>query len=133
MKRIRIILMCLITIFLLSSCRSLDYADKYKNVKWTSVDPVIEFTVSNKTDEFNEGTLKVNDETVDILCLWTLSNGLDVFYKNKVDLSSDSLSDDEIAIRGNYKIKKGIVTLTIDLDNVYDNKYKTITFTMTEL
>lgn len=125
--------MCLITIFLLSSCRSLDYADKYKNVKWTSVDPVIEFTVSNKTDEFNEGTLKVNDETVDILCLWTLSNGLDVFYKNKVDLSSDSLSDDEIAIRGNYKIKKGIVTLTIDLDNVYDNKYKTITFTMTEL
>ena len=125
--------MCLITIFLLSSCRSHDYADKYKNVKWTSVDPVIEFTVSNKTDEFNEGTLKVNDETVEILCLWTLSNGLHIFYKNKVDLSSDSLSDDEIAIRGNYKIKKGIVTLTIDLDNVYDNKYKTITFTMTEL
>lgn len=133
MKRIGIILTCLITILLLSSCRSLDYADKYENVKWTSVDPVIEFTVINKTDEFNEGTLKVSDETVDILCLWTLSNGLHIFYKNKVDLSSDSLSDDEIAIRGNYKIKKGIVTLTIDLDNVYDNKYKTITFTMTEL
>lgn len=132
MKRFFIVLLTLVT-FILTSCRGIDYADKYENVKWTSMDPSIEFTVINKLDEFNEGTLKVDDKTVDILCLWTLSNGLHIFYKDKVDMSSNSLSDDEIAIRGNYKIRNGVVTLTIDLDNVYEYKYKTIIFKMTRL
>lgn len=132
MKYFFIILLSLLIPFL-TSCRGIDYADKYENVKWTSMDPSIEFTVINKLDEFNEGTLKVEDKTVDILCLWTLSNGLDIFYKDKVDMSSNSLSDDEIAIRGNYKIRNGVVTLTIDLDNVYEYKYKTIIFKMTRL
>lgn len=132
MKRFFIVLLTLVT-FILTSCRGIDYADKYENVKWTSMDPSIEFTVINKLDEFNEGTLKVEDKTVDILCLWTLSNGLHIFYKDKVDMSSNSLSDDEIAIRGNYKIRNGVVTLTVDLDNVYEYKYKTIIFKMTRL
>ena len=132
MKYFFIILLSLLIPFL-TSCRGIDYADKYENVKWTSMDPSIEFTVINKLDEFNEGTLKVDDKTVDILCLWTLSNGLDIFYKDKVDMSSNSLSDDEIAIRGNYKIRNGVVTLTVDLDNVYEYKYKTIIFNMTRL
>lgn len=132
MKYFFIILLSLLIPFL-TSCRGIDYADKYENVKWTSMDPSIEFTVINKLDEFNEGTLKVDDKTVDILCLWTLSNGLDIFYKDKVDMSSNSLSDDEIAIRGNYKIRNGVVTLTVDLDNVYEYKYKTIIFKMTRL
>lgn len=132
MKRFFIVLLTLVT-FILTSCRGIDYADKYENVKWTSMDPSIEFTVINKLDEFNEGTLKVDDKTFDILCLWTLSNGLHIFYKDKVDMSSNSLSDDEIAIRGNYKIRNGVVTLTVDLDNVYEYKYKTIIFKMTRL
>lgn len=121
-------------IFFLTSCRSLDYADKYENVKWTSADPTIEFVVVNDNNGWNEGTLKVNDETVDILCCWMLNNSLWIYYKDKIDFNDETtISEDSIALRGGYKIKKGIVTITLAVDNVYDNRYEKITFTMTEL
>ena len=133
MKKILIIMTFFSFLLVMSSCRSLDYADKYENVKWTCIDPEIEFTVINKLDEFHEGTLKVNGETIDILCCWSLTNSLVIYYKSEMDFEATGISEDLIRLSGKYKIKKGVVTLTITKDEIYNNKYEKMTFRMSDL
>ncbi len=132
------IIFIILFIFCISSCRSIDYADKYYNVKWSSSDPILEFNVKSKEEVlndngFNEGFLIVNDEKIEIICLWTLSNGLDIYYKDRIDNENLQLSEDDLALNGSYKMKNNNVILTINVDNIYNNSYDTITLSMSSL
>ena len=105
MKKIYLVFISIMSLFLLS-CRPLDYGDKYENVRWTSIDPGIEFKVYDKQKAFNEGTLKIDNKEIDIYATWGVNLALKIFYKDKVESKEhDGLSDDEIAIRGIYEIK----------------------------
>ena len=133
MKRLLLMFLIFITL-LLQSCRPLDYGDKYENVRWTSIDPEIEFKVYDKQNAFNEGTLKIDDKEIDIYATWGVNLALKIFYKDKVENKEhDGLCDDEIAIRGIYEIKNKVIKLRINIDNAYDYKYEYITFVMSEL
>lgn len=132
------IIFIILFIFCISSCRSIDYADKYYNVKWSSSDPILEFNVKSKEEVlndngFNEGFLMVNDEKIEIICLWTLSNGLDIYYKDRIDNENPQLSEDDLVLNGNYKMENRKVIVTINIDNIYNNSYDTITLSMSSL
>lgn len=132
------IIFLILFIFCISACRSVDYADKYYNVKWSSTDPILEFTVKSKEDVlsengFNAGFLMSDGEKIEIICLWTLSNGLDIYYKDRINIENPYLSEDDLILNGNYKMKNGDVILTINVDNVYNNVYDVITLSMTTL
>ena len=132
------IIFIILFIFCISSCRSIDYADKYYNVKWSSSDPILEFNVKSKEEVlndngFNEGFLIVNDEKIEIICLWTLSNGLDIYYKDRIDNENPQLSEDDLVLNGNYQMENGKVIVTINIDNIYNNSYDTITLSMSSL
>lgn len=132
------IIFIILFIFCISSCRSIDYADKYYNVKWSSSDPILEFNVKSKEEVlndngFNEGFLIFNDEKIKIICLWTLSNGLDIYYKDKIDNENPQLSEDDLVLNGNYQMENGKVIVTINIDNIYNNSYDTITLSMSSL
>ena len=136
MKRLFLIFLTFMTL-LLQSCRPLDYGDKYENVRWTSTYPNIEFTVYNKTDGKHLGTIYQDNENIEIIALWSLTNGLYLYNKDKVDslLENEGLSENEIAIKGQYKIwrNQGVVKMHVDIDNVFNFKYEYITFVMSEL
>lgn len=133
MKKLILLISVLMSLICLASCRTRDYADKYENVKWTCNEPLIEFTVLSESKDYNVGTIKVGDEIIDIVCLWSLTNQLKMYYKDKYDSREYGIYDSDIAIKGSYKIKKGVVTMTVSVDNVFNNKYETMVFTKTDL
>ena len=136
MKKIYLIFISIMSLFL-SSCRPLDYGDKYENVRWTSTYPNIEFTVIHRLEEYHLGTIYFESGYIEIIAYWSLTNSIDLYFKDKVDdlPQGNSKSDDEIAIKGQYKIwrNQGVVKMHVDLDNVFNYKYEYITFVMSEL
>ena len=136
MKKIYLIFISIISLFL-SSCRPLDYGDKYTNVKWTSTYPDIEFTVLENSDDYNVGTINYDDNIINVYCFWSYTSALGIFYKDKIDSlpEGQGTSNEEIAIKGQYKIwrNQGVVKMHVDIDNVFNFKYEYITFVMSEL
>lgn len=142
MEKIKSVFLTIVFFFVISltSCRPVDYADKYYNVKWSSDDPKVEFVVLSIEEEmedngFNFGYINTGVSIIEIACVWTLTNELDVYYKDKVKMKGedDALSDDEIAFRGKYTIKGNKITVKIAYDTIFDYKYETITFVKTNL
>lgn len=137
MKKARTFYMVTIILhfFFLFSCRGIEYADKYYNVLWSSSEPKIEFVVKTKEEQLednglNFGYIMDGDSKIEIACAWTLSNGLDVFFKDCIISKNDNdiISEDDIAFRGNYTIHGNEIILIIDYDSVFDYKYDKITF-----
>ena len=138
MKKIFIFVTILFSFFFLSSCRGNNRADRFYNVKWKSEEPIVEFIVKSKEeimqneDGVNYGFLYKNGEKIEIGCLWTVSHGIDAFLIDKI-APNHNFDDGDVAFRGNYKMSNNKLVLEINLDNIFGNKYDTITFTMEKL
>jgi hypothetical protein len=132
------IILLLFSLIFLSSCNQ--KLNKYYDCKWTCTDPIIEFTVGSEEETNKDGNLVegfvINDDLkIDVICLWTHTNALHIFFKDKFSFDDNSINfDEEIAFAANYKKRKGNkVYLEVVIDNIFDNKYKNITLTRHDL
>lgn len=123
-------------ICILSSCQQ--KLRQYYNCKWTCEKPEIEFTVKSKeetkeNENLSEGLIATDEIEIEVLCLWTHTNALHIFFKDKY-YNDDLDYVEKIAITANYeKRKSNKVYMNVKIDNVFDNKYKNITLTRHDL
>lgn len=110
--------------------------DQYYNVKWTCTEPEIEFTIESeeyyqKLDRYGkyperEGYMMVGEDEYQVCWdVWGKHKSIYIYRK----YTKESL------ISGSYTFEpdSGVLTLTITEDNVFEEKYETLTFTMTKL
>ncbi len=138
MKKLLLFFIMSISIIILSSCH-IDPRDCY-NCKWTSDDPIIEFVVPTKEEikednKYITGYVINGEETIEIICFWKRSNGIEMYFKDKFDETQEGILFDEwIAIAANPGEYNGnSVKFNVYRDNIFDNKYKNITLTRHDL
>ena len=113
--------------------------DLIENVVWKSSDPVIDFSVPSHEelldkDYLVDGTIKVDDEIIEVKCFFAKPARRLIFYYK------DIFNDDEIdyykkiALQGDYdKVRGNRLVIKITEDNIYNEKYETITFNYEKL
>ena len=110
-------------------------ADKIYNVIWKCNNPIIEFSVPNEAEAIKkeytyDGILYNGDELLLVECHWRRpQRKLSIIFKGRDEGLTES-----IAIEGSYRYFTGNdVIITVTTDNVFQNKYETITLTYYEV
>lgn len=105
----------------LNACKSCDKNRPwlYTNVVWLSNDPVIKITAEDSNSP--KGYMIINNEKIDIVMLWGES-----YYFAIVYADFDIVSNETTLIKGNLDFDDKSVTLIIEKDNIFNNKYSEI-------
>ena len=123
MKRIRSIITCLfIVVVIFNACRGGVYMEDFEDVQWTCSDIKMEFTYTSDNPEMAIGTLIREDETIEIVCLFSLFKNIEIYDKSEYDATTC----DDIRIPliiGSYVIKDDVATVTIIQDNLFNGEY----------
>ena len=138
-----VIFIAIIVLFVWFNWDALNSKDgkKIYNVKYTSSEPVMEFTrKSERETEANDGLMYgyiyIDGEKVDIECRFgRYANKLDVFYLGESSKSGDEIDwNHHEVFTAKYTLKGDTLTLrTFDTDEYLIKGYSKITLTMTHL
>ena len=123
MKKIISIAVCFVVIVgTFSACRGGLYMDDFVDVQWTCSDMGLQFTYTTNDPEKATGTIVKDEETIDIVCLFSLSKNIEIYDESEFDLQTDGIECAALLI-GHYKIKDDIATVTIVEDNLFHGDY----------
>lgn len=92
-------------------------------VIWYSEDPKIEII-----DDENfcwQGYLIKDDEKIEVNLAWGPNFNYEIYHRD-ASLSEDEISPDENLLEGSLSYNGEYVTLKVEVDKVYDHKYKEI-------
>ncbi|MBQ7778905.1 MAG: hypothetical protein IJ404_00275 [Clostridia bacterium] len=133
-KIINIFVSLLIVIVTFSACRGGVYIDDFVNVKWTCNDFGLQFSYTDDNPEMGVGTLVKDNETIEIICLFSLSKNIEVYDKSNYS-STDSNEVCKALLIGHYEVKDDVAKVTIIEDNLFNGEYlnKVIYLKMTPL
>lgn len=123
MKKIISIAVCLLMVVgTFSACRAGLYMEDFVDVQWTCNDIELQFTYTSENSEMGIGTLVKDNETIDIVCMFSLSKHIEIYDKSKFD-PTDGIDLSTALLVGHYKIKDNIATVTIVKDNLFGGNY----------
>lgn len=105
-----------------SACRGGLYMEDFVDVQWTGSDINLQFTYTADDPGKATGTLVKDNNTLDIVCLFSLSKNILIYDKSEYDLSTDGV-DCMVLLMGHYKIKDDVATVTIVEDNLFNGDY----------
>ena len=129
------IIIALSLLLSLSSCRAGKYGEDFVNVKWTSEDPEIEFSILEGRD-CGFGVITVNEQRIDIFCQWFLNKRLVFFrvdeYPDDFDFYNDEMGGNGV-MSFSYVIEDNSAILKIQTDELFNCKYSTIVITCEQL
>lgn len=121
-KRISIVVCFLIIIGMFCACRGGTYIEDFVDVQWICDDIGLQFTYTADNREMGIGTLDKDKESLDIVCLFSLSKNIEIYDK----MEYNSKVGDEVCealLVGHYELKDGIATITIIEDNLFGGDY----------
>lgn len=121
-KIISIIVWLIIAVATFSGCRGGLYMEDFVDVQWTCSDIDMEFTYNSDNLEMAIGTLVKDDETIEIVCMFSLFKNIEIYDKSEYD----STTCDDIRtplLIGSYSIKGDVATVTIIQDNLFNGEY----------
>lgn len=133
-KIVSILVSLLIVIVTFSACRGGVYIDDFVNAQWTCNDLSLQFAYTDDNPEMGVGTLVKDNETIEIICLFSLSKNIEIYDKSNYG-STDSDEVCKALLIGHYEIKDNVAKVTIIEDNLFKGEYlnKVIYLKMTPL
>jgi len=118
MKKIISIAVCVfLVVGTFSACRGGVYMEDFVDVQWTSSDIGLQFAYTADDREKGIGVLNQNDETIDIVCLFSANKNILIYDKSEFDLQTDGI-ECAVLLMGHYKINNDVATVTIVEDNL---------------
>lgn len=105
-----------------SACRGGLYIEDFVDVQWACSEINLQFTYTADDPGKATGTLVKDNNTLDIVCLFSLSKNILIYDKSEYDLSTDGV-DCMVLLMGHYKIKDDVATVTIVEDNLFNGDY----------
>ena len=122
MKKIVKSICILMVIMTLSACKGGLYMDDFADVQWTCSEIDMQFEYTSDNREMAIGTLVKGDETINIVCKFTLYKNIEVYDESEYD----STTSDDVRtplLIGSYSIEGDIATVEIIQDNLYNGEY----------
>ena len=90
-----------------------------QDVCWYSEDPVIELVQKDSSD--TRGFLMKDGEKIEVQLIWSPTFSLYIY-----EINSDKISDEGLLLGGKFDFDGTKVTISVNVDNVFYNKYKEI-------
>lgn len=108
-------------LFCMCGCRQGEFADDYKNVRWYSNQPEMEFTIY---EPYTSGTgyIIVNEQKIEIYCVWGNSTNL-LIYRSSDYNENEKTFEAPPCLSFSYTIKNRVVSLSVLSDKLFDGIY----------
>ncbi len=121
-KIISIVVYLLIVVGTFSACRGGSYIEDFVNVQWSCSDMSLRFTYTEDNSEMGTGTLVKDDNTIEIVCLFSLSKNIEIYSKSDYNSTAGDVICTALLI-GHYELKDNVATVTIVEDNLFNGDY----------
>ena len=102
-------------------CNSAEFADDYKNVRWYSNQPEMEFIIY---EPYTSGTgyIIVNEQKIEIYCVWGNSTNL-LIYRSYDYNENEEKFEAPPCLSFSYSINNRVVYLNILSDKLFNGRY----------
>lgn len=122
MKKLVSIICVLIVVMAFFGCKGGLYMEDFKDVQWTCNELEMKFTYTTDNEEMAFGTLTKDNESNEIVCLFTLSKTIEIFDKEQFEARSGDEVCEPLLV-GGYTIKDDVATVKILKDNFFNGEY----------
>ena len=122
-KNINILVYLFVVIVTLCACRGGLYMEDFVDVQWTCSNMDMKFTYTVDNEGTAVGTIVKDNETINIVCMYTASKNIEIYDKLEYDSTTIDGIVCEPLIIGHYEIKDDIAVVTIFEDTLFNGEY----------